>query len=135
MLAATPELTQVFSFGNSGLDLSASKRTTSKINALYALEDQEIYDIDYLAPFGETNLQYIKNYVYVGKKNYWFSPVDIPRERTNANSIKGYFLNVDLTSNVEGMGPFDKNTGLTGWMCYIACSTLYYQKVDYSKEA
>ena len=135
LLKDIPQLNQVFSFGDSGLDLSASKRTTSKINAIYALEDQEIYDIDYLAPFGETNLQFIKNYIYVGKKNFWFTPVDIPRERTNANSIKGYFLNVDLTSNAEGMGPFDKNTGLTGWMCYIACSTLYYQKVMTNRQA
>lgn len=134
-LAWTPKLDQVFSFGDSGLDLSSSKSTTSKINALYALEDQELYDIEYLAPFGETNLQFIKNYVNVGKNNQWFTPVDIPKDKTNANSIKGYFLNVDLTSNAIGMGPFDKNTGLTGWTCYIACSTLYYTKVMNNKAA
>jgi len=135
LLAATPKLTQVFAFGDSGLDLSSSKRIISKINALYALDDQEIYDIEYMAPFGETNLQFIKNYIYVGKKNYWFTPVDVPKDRTNANSIKGYFLNVDITSNVEAMGPFDKNTGLTGWTVYIACSTLYYTKIMQNRAA
>jgi len=133
--SATPKLTQVFSFGDSGLDLSASKRTIAKINALYALDDQEVYDIEYLAPFGETNILFIKNYIYIGKKNYWFSPVDIPRERTNANSIKGYFLNVESTSNAIAMGPFDKNIGLTGWTTYIACSTLYYEKIMRNKAA
>lgn len=126
---STPKATQVFSFGNSGLDLSSCKRVTNKVNALYALEDQEVYDIEYLAPFGETNLQFIKNYVLVGKNNDWFTPVDIPYSRTNANSIKGYFLNVDSTSNAQAMGPFDRNTGLTGWQFYLACSTLYYYKV------
>lgn len=130
-----PKLTQVFSFGDSGLSLSGSKRVTCLINALYALEDQELYDIEYLAPLGIVDLQFIKNYILVGKNNDWFTPVDIPYQKTNANSIKGYFLNVDMHSNVMGMGPFDKNTGLTTWMNYIACSTLYYTKVMNNKAA
>lgn len=129
----TPASTQSFAFGNSGLDLSSSASKVSKIDALYALEDQELFDIEYLAPFGETNLQFIKNYVSVGKNNDWFTPVDIPYDRTNSNSIKGYYLNVDNSSNIIGMGPFDKNTGLTGWLVYIAASTLYYTKVMANK--
>jgi hypothetical protein len=129
LIAATPKVTQVFSFGDSGLDLSSSTNIQCKINALYALEDQELYDIEYLTTFGVTDIQFIKAYVLIGKNNDWFTPVDIPYQKTNANSIKGYFLNVDDSSNVYGVGPFDKNTGLTGWLNYIAASTLYYTKV------
>jgi len=131
----TPKMTQVFAFGDSGLDLSASKTVQCMISALYELEDQEIYDIEYLAPLGIVDLQFIKNYVLVGKNNDWFTPVDIPWDKTNANSIKGYFLNVDDTSNAQGMGPFDKNVGLTGWQFYLACSTLYYTKIMNNKAA
>jgi len=135
IMAVTPRSTQVFAFGDSGLDLSASKTIQCMINALYDLEDQELYDIEYLAPFGIVDLQFIKNYVMVGKNNDWFTPVDIPWDKTNANSIKGYFLNVDDTSNAIGMGPFDKNYGLTGWHFYLACSTLYYTKIMVNKGA
>lgn len=124
-----PNVRQVFSFGDSGLDLSASKETTCKINALYALEDQEVYDIEYLTTFGETNAQFIKNYELVGKNNDWFTPVDIPYNKTNSNSIIAYFLNVNNDSNVYALGPFDKNTGLLGWQFYLAPSTLYYTRV------
>jgi hypothetical protein len=135
IMAVTPKSTQVFAFGDSGLDLSASKSIQCMINALYDLEDQELYDIEYLAPFGIVDLQFIKNYVMIGKNNDWFTPVDIPWDKTNANSIKGYFLNVDDTSNAIGMGPFDKNYGLTGWHFYLACSTLYYTKIMNNKAA
>lgn len=135
LMKCTPKSTQVFSFGDSGLDLSASSSVTAKTNALYALEDQELYDIEYLAPMGITDLQFIKAYILVGKNNDWFAPVDIPFDKTNANTIKGYFLNVDLTSNSQGMGPFDKNTGLTGWMNYIAATTLFYSRVMANKAA
>lgn len=131
----TPKLTQVFSFGNSGLDLSASKKVNCLIDALYELDDQEQYDIEYIAPLGLVDLQFIKNYQLVGNKNDWFAPVDIPWDKTNANSIMSYFLNVTSTSNTQAMGPFDKNTGLTGWMNYIACTTLYYTKVMSNKAA
>jgi hypothetical protein len=129
----TPKATQIFSFGDSGLSLSTCKEVSCITNALYELEDQEQYDIEYLAPFGMTDLTFIKNYILVGKNNDWFTPVDIPYQKTNANSIKGYFLNIDSTSNAIGMGPFDKNTGLTGWLNYIACSTLYYTKIYNNK--
>jgi len=124
-----PKSTQTITFGNSGLDLSQSKNTSNLINALYELEDQELYDIEYIAPLGIIDSQFIKNYVLIGKSCDWFSPVDIPYTMTNPNSINGYFLNIDQTSNVIGIGPFDKNTGLTGWLNYIAASTLYYTKV------
>lgn len=135
IMEVTPRTTQVFAFGDSGLDLSASKTVQCMINALYELEDQELYDIEYFAPFGTVDLQFIKNFVMIGKNNDWFTPVDIPWDKTNANSIKGYFLNVDDTSNAIGMGPFDKNYGLTGWHFYLACSTLYYTKIMNNKAA
>lgn len=124
-----PKATQAFTFGDSGLSLAASKSTNCLISALYELEDQEQYDIENIAPFGMTDLTFIKNYILVGKNNDWFSPFDIPYNKTNANSIKSYCLNVDPTSNTMGGGPFDKNTGLTGWLNYIAWTTLYYTKV------
>jgi hypothetical protein len=105
------------------------------VDALYVLQDQELYDIEYLSSFGYTNLNFIKNYTLVGRANDWFTPVDIPYDRTNQNSIKGYFLNVDNSSNVLAVGPFDKNTGLTGWMFPIAGSTLYYTKVFNNRAA
>lgn len=126
---------QSFGFGDSGLSLSASKDITCKVNALYALEDQEKYDIDYLAPFGETNLNFIKNYCLVGKNNDWFSPVGIPWNKTNPNSIKSYFLNVPNSSNVQAMGPYDKNIGLTGWMFYLDSVSLYYSRVMANRAA
>lgn len=125
----------IMSFGDSGVSLSASKMTQNKISAIYALDDQEMYDIEYLAPFGETNLQFIKNFIYVGKRRYWFTPADIPYNKTNVNSIRGYFLNVDDTSNAIGLGPFDKNVGLTGWMFYLAASTLYYTRIMNNRAA
>ena len=125
----TPKVSQGFSFGNSGLNLQASASTTCMISALRDLEDQEMYDIEYLAPFGATDPLFVKNYMTIGKANDWFTPVDVPYTKTNPSSIKGYFTNIDQTSNAIALGPFDRNTALTGWMNYIAASTLYYSKV------
>ena len=112
-------------FGYSGLSLSESKNINCKIDALYALEDQEIYDIEYLATFGETQLEFVKAFTTVGKANDWFTPVDIPYNKTNVNSIKSYFRSIDNDSNVMAVGPFDKNTEFTGWLNLIAAS-LYF---------
>lgn len=131
----TPKVEKAYSFGDSGLDLSASKSNSCMVNALYVLEDQEMYDIEYLSSFGYTNLNFIKNYTLVGRNNDWFTPVDIPYDRTNKNSIRGYFLNVDNHSNIIGIGPFDKNIGLTGWMFYLAPTSLYYTKVFNNRAA
>jgi len=129
------KVNQAWSFGDSGLSIDMSKDITCKINALYELEDQELFDIEYLAPLGETDLQFIKNYTLVGKNNYWLTPVDIPWNRTNKNSIKQYFMNVDNSSNIIAMGPFDKNIGLTGWQFKLAASTLYYTKIMSNRAA
>jgi hypothetical protein len=129
------KINQAWSFGDSGLSLESSKDMACRVNGLYVLEDQELYDIEYLSSFGIVDLQFIKNYTLVGKNNYWFTPVDIPWNRTNKNSIKQYFLNVDNTSNVLAIGPFDKNTGLTGWMFKLAPTSLYYTKVMNNRAA
>lgn len=128
-----PKLTSVCSFGDSGLDLSASKSQPCMTSSLSVLADQELYDIEYLAPMGITDSRFIKMYTMIGRAHDWLTPTDVPYDKTNASSIGGYFLNVDLSSNVVCMGPFDKNTGLTGWMNYIACSTLYYTKIMRNK--
>ena len=129
----SPKSTQVFSFGNSGLDLSSSRKVNCLIQAIYALEDQNEYDIAYMSSAGITDLQFINAYTLVGKNKNCFTPVDIPYDKTNVNSIKGYFLNVKNSDNIIAMGPFDKNKGLTGWMCYIAASTLYWERVMTNK--
>nr|DAX54258.1 MAG TPA: tail connector protein [Bacteriophage sp.] len=131
--AHTPKSTQVFSFGNSGLDLSSSKKVNCMIQASYVLEDQNEYDIAYMSSAGVTDLQYVNVYTLVGKNKNCLTPVDIPYDKTNVNSIKGYFLNIKNSDNIIAMGPFDKNTGLTGWLNYIAASTLYWERVMTNK--
>jgi hypothetical protein len=130
MPIATPQLVP---FGVSGLDLITSKKPSNLKLATNVLEDQEIYDIEYLAPVGITNLAFLKRFTQLGKVKNWFTPVDVPRDRTNANSIQMYFREIDDSSNVYCCGPFDKNSGLTGWVNFIACSTLYYEKLMNNK--
>lgn len=120
-------------FGNSGLNLKESATPSNLTAALDSLEDQMVFDIEYLAPVGITNLQFIKRYTTIGAANKWFTPVDIPIDRTNANSIQQYLNNIDNNSNIYACGPFDKNSGLTGWINYLACSTLYYERVMNNK--
>ena len=116
-------------FGDSGLDLNASKKPSNLKLALTELGDQERFDIEYLAPVGITNLSFIKMFTQLGRTRDWFTPIDIPIDRTNPNSIRMYMNEVDKDSNVYCCGPFDKNSGLTGWINLIACSTLYYEKL------
>ena len=129
----SPKLTQVFSFGNSGLDLSSSKKVSCLVQALYSLEDQGLYDIEYLATAGIVDLQFLRQFQFIGKRNDWFTPVDLPHDNTNVNSINGFIFNRAQDSNTIVMGPFDKDTSLTGWMTYIAASSRYYRKVMQNK--
>lgn len=126
-------MTNPFPFGNSGLSLEESKKPSNLRLAVNELEDQEIYDIEYLAPVGITNLSFLKRFTQAGRVNYWFTPVDVPRDRTNANSIQMYMREIDDSNNVMAVGPFDKNSGLTGWINFIAFSTLYYEKLMNNK--
>lgn len=120
-------------FGHSFLDLEMSTEVAYKSDALNSLDDQELYQIAYLAPCGETRVSWIKAYTSLGIRRKWFTPVDVPYDRTNSNSIKQYGDNVDDDYNIYMCGPFDKNTGLTGWLNYIAGSTLYYERVMSNK--
>ena len=120
-------------FGASGLDLISCKKAFCMKEAISALEDQVLYDIEYLAPVGCTNLAFLKRYTQAGKNRDWFTPVDVPKDRTNVNSIQMYMREIDDSSNVYCVGTFDKNSGLTGWINYIACSTLYYERVMRNK--
>lgn len=117
------------SFGDSGLDISACKQISCITKGLYALEDQDQFDITYLATFGETNSQFVRAYMTVGKANNWFTSIDVPYNATNTNSIRAHFDNLPDDSNAIAVGPFDKNVGLTGWGFYLAPSTLYFEKV------
>lgn len=127
------ELSAGVSFGDSLLNLTECATPVNLIRALYKLEDQELYDISYLAPVGITNLQFLKAYFTVGKANKWLTPSDVPYDRTNSNSISNYFSAVDISDNIYCVGPFDKNSTLTGWINYIASSTLYYESVMRNK--
>lgn len=127
---APAEMTTKVRFGDSGLNLEECAKTSYLMAALTYLEDQEKYDIEYLAPFGVTAMPFVKRFTTTGAANKWFTPCDTPYTATNIAQIKRYWsdLGVD-NSNIEALGCFDKNTSLTGWVNYIACSTLYYEKV------
>jgi hypothetical protein len=116
-------------FGDSGLDLSASKSVNCMIDALYVLEDQKQYDITYFASFGNTHSQFVKTYMTMCAVNNWFNGIDVPYNYTNTNSIRNHFDNLPENSNSIALGPFDKNSGLTGWRFYLAPSTLYFERV------
>lgn len=116
-------------FGEGFCDPDVCATTPYLKQALDTLEDQEQFQIAYLAPVGITSVSYIKTYTAMGKRNKWFAPVDVPYDRTNANSIQAYGNNIDDDYNVYMVGPFDKNAGLTGWIVYIAATTLYYERV------
>jgi hypothetical protein len=122
-------------YGESGLDLSACKESTYLNKALTELDEQVLYDIDYLAACGLTDAAFIKNFTTVGLSHKWFTPVDIPYDYSNISVIKNYFKGVANSSNTMALGPFDKNSTLTGWNNYIAASTLYYERVMTNKSA
>jgi hypothetical protein len=128
----TTGVTQV-GFGEGFIDAAASASTPYLKSALDVLDDQENYDIAYLAPCGITSVPYVKTMISLGIKRKWFSPCDVPYDRTNANSIAAYGANIQDDYNTYMCGPFDKNIGLTGWVNYIAGTTLYYERVMSNK--
>jgi hypothetical protein len=122
-------------FGEGFIKQDLSSSTAYLKQALDTLEDQELYQIAYLAPCGLTSVSYIKTYTAMGERNKWFCPVDVPYDRTNVNSITAYGRNILDSYNVYMVGPFDKNSGLTGWIVYIAATTLYYERVMINRAA
>lgn len=126
-----PKIATVFTeFGDSGLNLDESSTTPHLMSALSALEDQEIYEIEALAPFGITALPFVKRLVSVGIANKWFTPIDVPYTASNKAQIRRYVtdLGIDTSNSIVG-GSFDRNNSLTGWTIYIAWSTLYWERV------
>jgi hypothetical protein len=121
-------------FGDSGLDNDLSRNPAYLMAALSDLEDQTLYDIEAIAPFGITNPQFVLRYLYVGQTNKWFAPFDVPYTATNAKAIEMYMRSITHnSSNAYAIGPFDKNVSLTGWRNYIAASTLYWERVMANK--
>jgi hypothetical protein len=116
-------------FGEGFVDEAICATSPYLKQSLDTLEDQEQFKIAYLAPVGITIASYIKTYTSMGRRNKWFCPVDVPYDRTNYNSIAAYGNLIDDDYNVYMCGPFDKNGGLTGWIVYIAATTLYYERV------
>jgi hypothetical protein len=124
------ESTIMTAFGNSGMNLEESAKNAYLMKALDFLQNQELFDIEYLSPFGITQLPYVKRYVIVGSANNWFTPIDCPPNATNLSQIKRYFNDLGVEgSNILALGCFDRNVSLTGWINLIACSTLYYERV------
>jgi hypothetical protein len=121
-------------FGDSYLDNDLSKSPAYLMAALSELEDQNLYDIEAIAPFGITNPQFVLRYLHVGQTNKWFAPFDVPYTATNAKAIEMYMRSITHnSSNAYAIGPFDKNVSLTGWRNYIAASTLYWERVMANK--
>lgn len=123
------------SFGHAFLSTAKSKEVAYMKDALNSLEDQESYRISYLAPVGMTNVAFLKAYTSLGTRKRWFAPVDVPWDRTNVSSIKAFGDNIDDSYSVYVAGPFDKNSGLTGWVNYIAATTLYWERVMINRAA
>lgn len=120
-------------FGEGLNDVNKATKITNLKSALDTLDDQEMYKIHGLATMGITNVQFVKTYCSLGSKRKWFCPWDVPYDRENYNSISAYGANMEDSYNNYGMGPFDKNTGLTGWLNYIAGTTLYWERVMRNK--
>jgi len=116
-------------FGASGVDLNASKSPAYFSSALNKLAEQSEFDIEYLSDFGVTDSEYIKDYVNIGKNNWWFTPVDLPYSYSNASAMSIFANGIANSNNVIIGGPFDKNTTFLGWPTKIAWSSLYYERV------
>lgn len=134
---------QLAHFGASGLDLKACKNEANIKAALDYLADQEIYDIEYLAPLGLTQVSVIQRLQVISRNNKWFCPIDVPANCTTYTAVKRFgndYVNSTVYFNSDNeipgsilLGPFDKNSSLTGWNNYIAASTLYFERVMANK--
>lgn len=122
-------------FGAAFVNTTESAKTAYLKQAFSLLEEQELYQIAYIAPVGITASSYIKTYTAIGDRNKWFAPVDVPYDRTNVSSISAYGATVADSYNTYMVGPFDKNVSLTGWVNYIAATTLYYERVMNNRAA
>lgn len=134
---------EVTSFGASGLDIKACKSDANMKAALDYLADQEIYDIEYLAPLGVTSVSFIQRLQVISRDNKWFCPIDVPANCTTYTAVKRFandYVNSTVYFSNDGeipgsilLGPFDKNSSLTGWNNNIAASTLYFERVMANK--
>jgi len=116
-------------FGDSGVDLEKCKEPAYLSAAVYRLGEQKDYRIEYLSEFGVTDSEYIKDYTYVGEQNYWFTPVTLPYNYSNASAMLLYGNGLRNSNNILVAGPFDKNSTFLGWPCKIAFTSLYYERV------
>lgn len=133
-----PENGLTASFGASGFDEEQSKSNSNIFEALDYLAEQEIYDIEYLAPFGLTDASIANRYQIVSNANKWFCPIDVPKNCTTYTAVKRF--SETLLGKYENMptglmlGPFDRKTNVTGWYTDIAASTLYFERVMLNKQ-
>lgn len=129
--------TRWWDLGSDGYSQEESKEDSNLFAALTVLAEQELYDIEYLAPMGITRMPVVKRLKSIGEANKWFCPIDAPYDRLTFTAVKKYFnsLGLDATNVPSGiaMGPFDKNSSLCGFNAWIAASTLYYERVMANK--
>lgn len=141
----TPKPSLSVAFGDSGFNENDSKKESCIFEALDYLAEQEIYDIEYLAQFGLTSVNITRRFQIVGTANKWYCPIDVPYSCTTYSSVKRYVDNIivsygDSADSEEVptgsvIGPFERNSSLTGWYNYIAPSTLYYERVMSNKKS
>jgi len=120
-------------FGDSGVDLVMCRKASALSSAIYTLSEQKEFRIEYLSDFGITDSTFLKDYQYVGEKNYWFTPISAPYNYTTATSVSIFSNAMKDSNNVQVMGPFDKNVAFLGWPCYIAPTSKYYERVFINK--
>jgi len=129
----TTGITSAVSFGAGFVDSELCKKPSCMTAAWSTIEDQETYKIHGLSPMGITNVQFIKTMITVGARHKWFTPWDIPYDRVTKSAIVSYCSSMPDDYNNYVLGPFDKNSGLTGWINYIAATTLYWERVMRNK--
>lgn len=118
----------------SGVNATEMGKTPYLNKAADQLGDQDQYPLAYMSCAGCTKLSFVKRMSYIAQNNFWFLPIDVPKDYVTLGAIKNYFNALAMdTSYVEAMGPFDKNQSLTGWINYIACSSLWYERLMANK--
>lgn len=142
-VAGTVNIAGNFSVGNSQVyNSKASKTLTHVTEAITVLEQQELYDIDGLCLLGlqesDEGSQIARLFAIEGPKHKWFCPIGVPRAYTNRRTIFNWANSLSLPEpnpvpGVIMMGPFDKNTAMVSFPCYIDPGCKYWERVVANK--
>lgn len=142
-VAGTVNVDGNFYVGNSQVyNSKASKTLTHVTEAITVLEQQELYDIDGLCLLGlqesDEGSQIARLFAIEGPKHKWFCPIGVPRAYTNRRTIFNWANSLSLPEpnpvpGVIMMGPFDKNTAMVSFPCYIDPGCKYWERVVTNK--